>query len=68
MFRHTMQLCSTCQRNICNLCLLEDLIFTCKMLNVLYDHKSIEKFLKGKTENNKFNNWSIEFLSCKLYI
>ena len=45
------------------ICLLKDSTFTCKMQNEPYCLMidPLEKLLKWKTENNKINNWSIEF-------
>ena len=38
------------------------------MFIIICDHKPLEKPLKGKTENNKVNNCSIELTSHKLNI
>ena len=35
---------------------------------VLCDQKHLEKFLKGKKENNKVSNWSVELSFYKLKI
>ena len=35
---------------------------------ILCDHKLLGNFVKGKTENNMFNNWPIELSTCKLSI
>ena len=35
---------------------------------ILCDNKPLKKFLKGKMENNKVKNWSVELSSCKLNI